>query len=82
MNRAQFDSQRRRAFRTMAIVLISETVALTAIYLTSNERMRPLYLVLGLFLLGISVASGIALMLVYQQVSKKIDKDETTGTPR
>jgi RsiW-degrading membrane proteinase PrsW (M82 family) len=81
MNRAQFDSQRRRAFRTMAVVLIVEIVALTAIYLTSAERMRSFYLVLGLILLGISVASGVGLMLLYQQVSKKIDKDETKATP-
>ena len=64
----------------MAVVLIVEVVVLTATYLTSAERMRTFYLVLGLALFGISVASGVGLMLLYHQVSKKMDKDETTVT--
>lgn len=81
MNRVQFESQRRRAFRTVAVMLIVGVAVWTTIYLTSSEQMRPLYLVLGSILLGLSVASAIALVVVYNQVSKKIGKDETAPPP-
>jgi hypothetical protein len=76
MNRAQFDSQRRRAIKTMGVVLFVEVAMLTGAYFTSAERMRSFCLVVGLILLGITIASMGAVIAVYHQASKKIDKDE------
>jgi RsiW-degrading membrane proteinase PrsW (M82 family) len=76
MNRAQFNAQRKRAYILVAAIFIFEVVVLSYCYFTSNEKMQPLYLWLGLFLLGLTVVSFVALVLVYRSISKKIGTDE------
>lgn len=76
ISREKFNTQRRRAILVMVGIILVMFGVLAGCYFTAAERMRNLYLYVGLVLIGGSLCALAGLIWVYHQISKTIDKDE------
>ena len=76
MDRAQFNKHRRRAMLVVAVIFFFEVIAFGFCYFTSTEKMRPLYLVLGIIFLSLTVVCAAGMLWLFHSESAKIDNNE------